>query len=643
MSTFKGKRLLPLLIIVVSLTVFGCLWLYLFDNKYTADSPQAGEGLLILNDTLLNDYPVLFLTEGWEYYSGYLLTPEDFGSDGAPAPDSYIYIGQYGGFDMDIPGASPHGSASYRLRILLPDTPGEFLLELPEIFSAYRLYLNGEPTVAMGDPDPAVYRPETGNKTVSIKAGGEIEILIAVSDFSHLYSGMVYPPAFGEPGAVLFVLNIRFALRCLAAAFALAVGLIAVFTSLLGSKNKLTVLFGLICICFVGFTSYPIVRTISSGHPALYVIEYISICALLIVVILLLKSLFGYTNRIHSLTIGFGGAMSIFSSILPFLLPLGNLWLMVLYSYLIYAYKILTAAVLTHSAIVALRRGRTHAGIVFCGLMILNTALVMDRVLPDFEPIVGGWFYEIAAFALILCIGLAIAREVAGKYKENAVLSERQLGMERLAVVQKANYMALMETVEETKAARHDLRHHFIVMEKMLASRDYDRLSDYVSRHKASVSFDSPIGFTQNVVVDALLRHYARLAAEQAIDYNVQAELGHSIEIVDSDLCSVLSNLLENSVEACQRMTGRERFIEINIAQKKNTLSIYLENSADRDTIRSRGGHFYSVKEQGRIGYGLSSISTIAEKYSGEAEFDYDETRSVFKSVVLLVSEASTY
>jgi len=637
MSAGNRNRLLPLLIITCALTVFSCLYLYLFDNKYTEDGPQAREGLLALSEQLLTDNPVLFLTEGWEYYGGRLLSPESFVQD-APVPDAFIYIGQYGGFDANIIGASPHGSASYRLRISLPETPRDYLLELPEIFSAYRLYINGELTATMGNPDTALYRPETGNRTIGIKAGGELVILVAVSDYTHLYSGMVYPPAFGEPGAVSSILNTRLILRCLAAAFALAVGLISVFTGLLGRKNRLAVLYGLLCICFVGFTSYPILRTISSGHPAFYVIEYISISAMLVVVMLLFKTLFEYSDRFQNVIIGFGGIMFVFSAALPFLLPLGNLWLMAAYSFLIYAYKILTAAALTISAIIALRRDKSHAVTILCGLMILNTALVMDRVLPHFEPILGGWFYETAAFALIICIGLAVAREVAEKYKENAVMSERQSGMERLAAMQRANYELLMETVEETKEARHDLRHHFIVMDEMLESRDFDRLSGYISSHRGSITYDEPIGYTQNIVADVLLRHYARLAAERDIMFSVQAELVRNIGIVESDLCAVLSNLLENAVEACQRINSGERSINITIAQKKTTLSIYLENSADKDTVHSRGGRFYSAKEQNRVGYGLASVSAIAERYTGETEFHFDEARGVFISKVLLVA-----
>jgi len=155
---------------VFLLAVFACLLLYQYDNKYTSPGPKGANGILVLSEQDMEQHPVLFLTEGWAYYGGRLLTPADF--VGAPTPDEYIFIGQYGGFDAGDLSAPPHGSATYRLTITVPDELASYLLELPEIFSAYRAYGNGKLVQTMGDPDPASYRPKTGNRTVNIDAGG---------------------------------------------------------------------------------------------------------------------------------------------------------------------------------------------------------------------------------------------------------------------------------------------------------------------------------------------------------------------------------------------------------------------------------------------------------------------------------------
>ena len=93
--------------------------------------------LFIINRTAI----IIFLIDGWEYYSGRLLSPEDFSSM-PPIPDEYLFIGHYGGFEAGSKNGSPHGSASYRLDIRIPEDDRSYALELPEIFSSYRLYIN---------------------------------------------------------------------------------------------------------------------------------------------------------------------------------------------------------------------------------------------------------------------------------------------------------------------------------------------------------------------------------------------------------------------------------------------------------------------------------------------------------------------
>ena len=343
----NGKaRLALLLTMTAALSVFGFMTLYLHDNKYTADAPVAWQGELELSEHTLAEQPVVFLVEGWEYYGGRLLAPSDFTAS-PPGPDAYIYIGQYGGLEAGNYSASPHGSATYRMRIHLPDEPRVYTLEMPEIFSAYRLYLNGTEAAAAGEPDREHYRAETSNRAVSAFAGGELEILLAVSDYSHLYSGMVYPPAFGEPEAVAKLLDARLTFRILIIVFAFAVGLLAVLVGLLSGRNRLAVLYGLLCLFFVGYTAHPVWLTFWSGGPLMYTAERVSFCAMLALVMLLQWVLHGERESLRRWFIGFGGFMCLFSLVLPLLLPGGSLFVMGAYSYLISAYELITAAFLT--------------------------------------------------------------------------------------------------------------------------------------------------------------------------------------------------------------------------------------------------------------------------------------------------------
>ena len=611
------------------LAVFACLFLYQFDNKYTAANPKGENGLLTLSEQSINENPIIFLVEGWEYYSGRLLAPADF--QRPQTPDAYIFIGQYGGFDGM--SAKPHGSASYRLTIQIPPHPDTYLLELPEIFSAYRAYVNGTLVQAMGQPEPEQYTPKTGNRTVRIQAEGRIEILIAVSDFSHLYSGLVYPPAFGQPEAVNSLLSARLIFRSIFLAFALAIGVIALLVGIAGRTNRLSLLFSLLCLFFVGYTSYPVIKTLTSAFYPFYTIENVSFCAMLVTVFLLQKSVYGKMRKRDWLFIVIGALMCLFSLLLPFLLTGGSLQIIAAYSYSVTAYQWITAAYLTVSA-VRTATGRTRSKTLLYGILIFDVALIMDRLLPFHEPIVTGWFPEFASFALVLCVGTVIAKEVKEKYKDSTILEERANSMERLAEIQQTNFELLRERIEETKTARHDLRHHFVMIEGFLQARDFENLEAYVQKFQDSIRPVQPISYSKNPIINVLIHHYAMLAEKENIRLTLKLEITGEIKVSEVDLCSLLSNLLENGLEACKRQKTGERFITLSMGQKPSMLSIRMENSTQAN-LTQHGGMFLSSKGQNRKGYGLDSIHSIAKRHAGDTEFKYDKS-GTFTSTVLL-------
>jgi len=631
--------------VVCGLAVAACFAVYYWDNKYTAPGEQARDGVLALDDQALDATPAVFLIDGWEYYGGKLLTPEDFAAN-PPVPDQYIFIGRYGGFEAGDPNAPPHGSASYRLRILIPDEVRMYTLELPEIYSAYRLYVNGVLTAAMGDPDPDNYRPATGDRAVSIEAGGSVDILLAVSDYSHFYSGVVYPPIFGEQSAVSAIMNARLTFRSDLCAVALTVGLLAALIGFLIRKNKLAILYSLLCVLFVGYVCYPITRTFFTGFQVQYAIEDFSYNAMLVVVMLLTRTVCGQKNKLGLIFILFGLFMCLASIIMPFLLPLGNLRVMTAYSALVSAYEWITAAFITGTAVFSMIKNKVNSRGLLYGFIIFDAALVMDRLLPLDEPIVTGWFIELASFALVLFIGVVIGREVAAGYRETAVMTERANSMERLYQSAQSYFTVLRREMDETEKVRHDTRHHFTMIGGFVKNRQYEKLSEYLAEHGGAFRDGGeqkeycPIN-----VINILSGHYDAIAEQNRIHFDIRCNFsaggenqdGHT-GMSDSDLCALYSNLLENAVEACLRVETGRRVIRVAVVRPDSgSLTICVWNSTDGN-VRPEGVGFLSSKEEGRAGYGLRSIASIAEKYGGEASFSWDKRERMFESKVTVTA-----
>ena len=179
-------------------------FLYQKDNKYTNGPPYGSQGVFAFSARDLTGSRPLFLIDGWEFYPDQLLTPDTIGS----APDqsvSFIFIGQYSNFSFLSSGHSPFGRATYRLLLRYDGEPRLLTLEVPELFTDYQLWINGQP-VEQGSPFAAFYMD------------GTAEILLNTDNRSHYYSGLTYPPALGTPEAVhrmLFLRHMFYGILCL--------------------------------------------------------------------------------------------------------------------------------------------------------------------------------------------------------------------------------------------------------------------------------------------------------------------------------------------------------------------------------------------------------------------------------------------
>lgn len=643
MESCRGKDnaiFLALKVIVVfALAAAFFVIVYQHDNKYTAKQPKGRDGVLTLNSDSLAEHPVLFLVDGWEYYSGRLLTPEDF-ADSLPTPDQYMFIGRFGGFEK-WNGGSPHGSASYRINIRIPEQPDVYMLELPEIFSAYRLFINGKQVMQMGEPDPEHYLPQTGNRSLSIEAGGNIELLFSVSDYSHLYSGMVYPPAFGEPDAVSDLLSARLVFRSILCAVALTIGLLSVMVGTFRRKRSVTLLFGLLCIFFVGNISYPITRTLLTGFRLQYMVENISFCAMLGVIMLIAIQVSHLPKKWGTPFVVFGGVICVVSAILHLLLPLGNLQMMMAYSRLISVYEWLVAGFIAVTVWYAIRNGSVNITPLLFGAVVFVCALMADRILPTHEPILTGWFIEWASFVLVICIGEVSRQEVAAQYQQNAVMTERASSMERLYQSQLSHLQTLKAEMEHAKTLRHDFRHHLTIMDEYVKNGKYEKLAEYMKEYRLTTANGELPEYCPINVINILTHHYHETARQSNINLEIRCDLKvakvpEHTGMSDSDLCCLYSNIMENAVEACQRMQSGKRAIQIAIFRiAPDILNIRVWNTAEY--VRQSGGRFLSIKENGQSGYGLLSIQSIAEKYDGNAEFHWNSEKKQFESKIMVM------
>ncbi len=621
----KYKKLLLAALITGLLTTVLCLMLYQRDNKYTVSGPQPISGILYLTEEDMRANPVCYPGRQWEFYPGVLLTPEGAAS--------------YGGYRLytDVGGREQmgRGSGSYRLTLLLPPDEQSYALELPEVFSSCRLYINGVLTLALGNPDLENYADTTASRTVVFRAGGQAELLLAVSDLSGVYSGMTYPPAFGLADAVIGAREVRLLLHGAGVLLALLGVAMAVGFTWRGSRTR-GILFLLCCLCFAIITGYPLIHgLVALPYQPWHTLEAAGLYGLLLLALLLSCNLYGLGWRagvLISAPCAVGLLLAVVRTAGAAALPV---WAGAVFSALSLLLKLYTAVCLAALSLWAAKRGRRFSGLLLSGVTALSVTLVFDRLFPQYEPIYGGWFEEVGGAVLILALAAAIWLDAMEAYHFRLTYVEELQQMEGRLARQKEHYHQISEQVMLARQSAHDLRHHMRVLREMTERGSTEQVIQYLDSYEPHLREREITVYSDHLAADAVLRYYVSAAKEAGAGCDVRFAVPPDLPFPDDELCVLLGNLLENAVEAIRRQKEGRRRLYLRGDSSNGRLRLTMENSFDGEILMQHGQ--YRSTKSGGMGLGLRSVRTLAEKYGGLSDFTAD--RFVFHSSVMIPLE----
>ena len=201
--------------------------------------------------------------------------------------------------------------------------------------------------------------------------------------------------------------------------------------------------------------------------------------------------------------------------------------------------------------------------------------------------------------------------------------------------MQQARYDSLLTTTRQIRQARHDMRHHFHVLQGFAVQGNMEGILNYLAEVQGSIPAGD-LGLCKNAVVDSVAGYFVPLYKENGIPLSFSLDLPRDLPVLDTDLCSVLSNLLENAMEASLRTAPEKRNVRVSARlHSENMLLLSVENSYDGE-VREKNGVFLSSKRPGE-GIGLQAVQHTAEKNGGYCRFHYGD--GVFTANVLLRGE----
>jgi hypothetical protein len=191
------------------------------------------------------------------------------------------------------------GVATYRLRVLLPPDQRNFAIELPQIYSSYRIWVNDRPLGANGVPATSAEacQPQWLPQTLYFEARDSVQIVLQIANFHHHLGGCKEPLYLGGASTMAMKHTIAKGSKIIESG-ALAVMAVAfVVIYLLYGRKKIVIYFSLLCLTWairsVFSNDYLFITFFPDFDWATMVrIEYITLYLTMIWAILFLSRLF---------------------------------------------------------------------------------------------------------------------------------------------------------------------------------------------------------------------------------------------------------------------------------------------------------------------------------------------------------------
>ncbi len=132
---------------------------------------------------------------------------------------------------------------------------------------------------------------------------------------------------------------------------------------------------------------------------------------------------------------------------------------------------------------------------------------------------------------------------------ELSLLEQQEHSLNQYVEEAKARY-------DRTKSFRHDIRNHIAVVKRLLQSEKLEEAVTYIEDLDDMAERMSFPCSTNNPVVDILLENKLGIAKSMGIDVGCSLLLPYPCGLKDIDICIVLSNALDNAMQACKCLDG---------------------------------------------------------------------------------------
>ena len=219
------------------------------------------------------------------------------------------------------------------------------------------------------------------------------------------------------------------------------------------------------------------------------------------------------------------------------------------------------------------------------------------------------------------------AIEKSTKQEQDMVLLRQQIAL------QSENYKSLRQSYSQQRQSAHEFERHIQTLHDLAEQSEFETVRSYLQRLRETKAMQVFSISTNHPVFDVILNQKHRLAMEQGIQMQVKVNDLSNAAIQTDALVVLLSNLLDNAIEAC--MTFDERREIVCTILLEESLYITIRNTC-KPVVFLDGQLQTSKSNKADHGYGIPAVRLILEQMNAEYAFDYKDGWFQFAAEILI-------
>lgn len=270
--------------------------------------------------------------------------------------------------------------------------------------------------------------------------------------------------------------------------------------------------------------------------------------------------------------------------------------------------------------------------LVYYSAAIYSFVMITARSNESLPPIIRASEMVVVLVLLFVMPLMIIRNRQTSYYSEMSTRNEQFLEAELVA----SN--AYKQSQEDTRAFRHDMNNNLSLVSAMMKKGQFTEAEEYINGLCGKLSSFSPRVVTGDDMLDSLISSKLPAIEKKGIRFMLDGVIDGGIGWKPIDICAVFANMLDNAVEACEKVTGAEKYISVTLRKTELQRIITVRNSSAYRVDCAHlgdGSHYTSKTDRSRHGFGVKNIKDTAEKNGAMVRFESSDTEFAASVIIM--------